>query len=295
MMICNKTPLSLFTFSSVDLEEEPFQVVIAKGIFDIVPGSFVELSPAQEPIQEDEAAPFKLGTDIVCHATAYAPTGERARSWRVRLAIGECKKSLTVTGPRAWVHAPLLGWSLSPIVPVRKVPIRYELAFGGEGYAPNPAGMGHVDPRRADKTRALAAPQILAADGRPPVFGEPYPVENFGAIPPSWLPRRDATYFDAFSVAHPDLVTRGYLSGHETVTLENLHPEHARLTFRLPDLLVAAAILDRAGFRYGAPLRLDTVSIDVERMRVVLIWRASPPLYRDGIARVDLAMQRRTS
>ncbi|TKD09561.1 DUF2169 domain-containing protein [Polyangium fumosum] len=219
MKTCNKTPLALSTFSSVDLEDELFQVVIAKGVFDIVPGAPLALASAQEVIGIDEAVPFKIGTDILCQATAYAPGGVPVPSFRVGWSMGASTKHHTVTGPRARVYTPLLGWSLSPIVPVRQAPLGDALAHEGEGYR--------------------------------------------------------------------------YLRGDEEVILENLHPEYPRLTFRLPNLLVATALVDRVGFRYGSPLRLDTLSIDVERMRAVLVWRASPPLYKDGVARVDLAMQRR--
>jgi len=295
MMTYNRTPLSFLTFPSVDLEDEPFQVVIAKGVFDIVHGSPLMLAKGQEPISNEETVPFKLGTDIICHATAYAPFGEKAASWQVCLSVGTLRKRLTVTGPRAWVHTPLLGWSLSPIVSVRQVPIDYSLAFGGPGYDENPLGLGFVDLRRVDTTQEIRAPQILSGDARPHALGERLRVEGFGPIATTWRPRRDASHFERFSAAHPDLVTSGYLRGDEEVTLEQMHASIPRLAFRLPNWLLATALMDRAGFRYGAPLLLDSVEIDVARMRAVLLWRAAPPIYKDGVARVDLAVSRRSS
>jgi len=63
------------------------------------------------------------------------------------------------------------------------------------------------------------------------------------------------------------------------------------ISFRLPSLLVATALVDGDGFRYGSPMRLDTLFIDADAMRAELSWRAALPVWKDGVARVDLAMR----
>lgn len=322
----NTTPYAVLSFPFVDREGAPFHAVIVKGTFAIEKDKPLTIAAEQAPIRaEDEAwadgatsslryesdlAPFKPATDVIVHATAHAPDKKPAPAWHAGISVGELKKRLVVTGPRAFAYTKKRGWTLGPIKPVDEVPIRYERAFGGaikvgerlEAYPNNPVGVGYVDPRAADRARAHAAPQILAADGRPPVFGEPYPVEGLCAIPRTWEPRRarvgsaepgqklprdfDPLYFNA---AHDDLISDGFLRGDEVVMLENLHPEHAALSFTLPWMIVAAAIVDRAGYRYGAPARLDTVLIDAERMRAELTWRATLPLYDDGVAHLDVA------
>jgi hypothetical protein len=328
MKINNRTPLSLLSFRTVDLDGEPFQVVVVKGTFEIVKDAPLGFAAEQAPIRtvddpwekgalsslrfEDDLAPFKPTTDIIVNATAYGPGGKPSAQWHAGVELGALRKRVLVTGPRAWVHAPLLGWSLSPIVPVRAVPVRYERAFGGEAYEKNPVGVGFVDARSADRSREVPAPQILSADGRLPVFGELYPVEGLGAVAKPWQPRRgragtfDEAWkaharpglprdFDPFywSAAHEDLICDDFLHGNEEVTLENLHPEHARLSFRLPHLVVVAALTDCNGHRYGSPTRLDTVLIDAERMRAELTWRATLPLHGQALARLDLAMKER--
>ncbi|UQA55738.1 DUF2169 family type VI secretion system accessory protein [Polyangium aurulentum] len=326
MKIKNATPLSLIAFQSVDLAGTPFEVVAMKGTFEIVKDAPLRLADAQEPIRtsdvlwerevpsslraEDDLAPFKPATDVIVNATAHAPGGKSAAQWHAGVKVGALRKRVLVTGPRAWVHAPLLGWSMSPIVPVRAVPIRYERAFGGETYEKNPVGVGMVDVRRVDRSSDVPVPQILPADGRVPVLGEPYPVEGLGAIAKPWQPRRAraGTFDDAlkaqerptlppdfnvayWNAAHPDLICDGFLRGDEAVELENLHPEHARLAFTLPALVVAAAIVDRDGYRYGSIARLDTLLIDAERMRAEITWRATLPLYKHGIARIDAGVR----
>jgi hypothetical protein len=194
------------------------------------------------------------------------------------------------------------------------VPLRYEKAFGGSGNAENPVGVGYVDPKKVDRASEVPAPQILTADGRAPVFGEPYPVEGLGAISKLWEPRRAraGTFDDALPIekqpripknhdplfwnaAPLDLIGDGFLRGYEDVELENLHPEHAKLSFTLPGLVVAAAIVDRVKYRYGSPARLDTVWIDAEAMQVELTWRVTLPVYKHGVARIDVGMIARDS
>ena len=206
MMLHNRTPLVVMAFPTEDLDGDPSLVVIAKGTFDVVKGEPIRWCESPSPIRtaavpwdpgvpssvryEDDLAPFKVGTDVIVNATAYAPGGQRMPSWRAGVRVGGLKKFVTVTGPRAWVHAPLLGWSLTPIVPVRHVPVRYELAFGGDGVEANPGGLGACDPRKADTSQPIAVPRVLAGDGRVPELGEFYPVEGLGAIARTWQPRR---------------------------------------------------------------------------------------------------------
>jgi hypothetical protein len=334
MQLRNRTPFAPFTFQSLDLADEPFQVVIVKGTFDIHKDAPLERSAEQEPVRtgdeywddprasslrwEDDLAPFKPRADIVVNATAYAPGGLPAKEWLAGVTVGGVTKQVLVTGPRAWVYAPPRGWVLGSPSPTAYVPIRYEHAFGGrierDGqvyvHEQNPAGLGFVDVRQVDTSRAVPAPTILTRDGRLPVLGETYPVEGLSAVAKPWLPRRTrAGTFDAawvaerhprlpldfdcgfFNCAHSDLIYDGYFRGDEEVRLERLHREHAIVTFRLPSLVVAAAITDRDGYRYGSPARLDTLTIDAERMKVLLLWRAALPLYRHGIARLDIAMR----
>lgn len=334
MKIRNRTPFSPYTFQTLDLDDDPFQVIIVKGTFDIVHGATLTLSALQDPIRtcdaywddqkpsslrwEDDLAPFKPGTDVVVNATAHAPGGRPTREWLAGITIGDRSKRVLVTGPRVWSYAPLVGWALGPVTPVTEMPIRYENAFGGfverdgivEVHQQNPVGVGFVDLRRLHTSRPIPAPTILSPDGRVPVFGEHYPVEGLSALAKPWLPRRAcAGTFDEvwvkhrhprlpydfdpafYNCAHPDLVQDGFLRGAEEIRLERLHREQEILVFSLPALVVAAAIVDRDDYRYGGPMRLDTLYIEPERLKAVLTWRVMLPLYRHGIKHIDIAMR----
>jgi len=334
MLLQNRTPFLAFTFESLDLAGEPFHVIVVKGTFDIVVGAGLRPAAQQEPVRtsdehwadatssslrwEDDLAPFKPHADIVVNATAHAPEGRPAREWLAGITVGDLTKRVRVTGPRAWVHAPLIGWGLGEPMLTAAVPIRYDHAFGGKVeqdgvtkvYEQNPVGVGFVDLRRLDTSRPVPAPTILPPDGHIPALGKSCPVEGLSAIAKAWQPRRArAGTFDAawiaerhprlpsdfdptyYNCAHPDLIYDGHLRGDEMVRLERLHPEHEILTFRLPALTVAAAITDRDAHRYGGPARLDTLSIDAERMKVLLTWRLTLPLYTRGISQLDVGVR----
>ncbi|MBK9265695.1 MAG: DUF2169 domain-containing protein [Polyangiaceae bacterium] len=184
ILLDNRTPLDVTTFAAKDFEDAPFHTVVAKGVFRIERDKPLVIDETQKEslLEEDDLVPFKLGTDVLLRATSFAPNG-KASSWCAGLAVGALKKYVTVTGPRAWMHAPLLGWSLTPAVPVNRVPLRYEFAYGGADYAPNPLGIGYVDPRKLDSGMIIPAPQILTGGARPLLFGKDCPVESFLPVP----------------------------------------------------------------------------------------------------------------
>ena len=206
MLIKNRTPLATMSLFTTDEEGHPCLGVIAKGAFEIRKDERIRIADTPASIRvlpvpwrdeapssirlADDLAPFKPCTDVILNGTAPASGGKPLPYWRARVRVGIVEKTVTVTGPRAWVHTPLLGWSLTEPVAVRQVPLRYELAFGGTACDANPVGAGYVDPRALDKTKAIPAPQLLTADGRAPAFGEAYPVEGFGAIAKPRQPRR---------------------------------------------------------------------------------------------------------
>lgn len=276
-----------------------------------------EGSPSASLKNEDDLAPYKSRTDVLVTATAHAPQGKPAREWLSGVSVGKVAKRILVSGPRVWVHTRMGGWALGEAEPVKSVPIRYERAYGGiamrssgaEAYQQNPVGRGYADGNTADKARPIVAPNLLTPDFVLPQLGGEYPVEGFSAVHKSWLPRRakagtfDETWrktrhpkvpedfdFGYYNCAHPDLIYPGLLEGGEEVRLERLHPDHEILRFRLPVHFVFAGVTDMIGYRYGGPARLDTVHIDVERMKLVLSYRATLPILGDGVSKVEAAL-----
>jgi len=267
---------------------------------------------------ESDLAPFKPRSDIVINATAHAPRGRALASWIVSAQVGQLQKQLLVTGPRYWRHHIVSGWRISDPEPCVEVPIRYESAYGGQWQheeeagvcEENPVGMGYVNRKHLDKSKPLPAPRIMSPDDLIIELDKGHKPEGFSAITKSWLPRRKygGTYdeqwlkkrhpylpedfdYSYYNCAHPDLIYNGYLKGNESVVLKRLHSKHDTLKFSLPAYRVGAAITDKDDYRYGALGNLDTVYMDVEQMRVYLVWRITLPLYKDGIKLLETKMK----
>ena len=176
----------------------------------------------------------------------------------------------------------------------------YERAFGGTHAVSdtqvlseerNPAGCGFVGQRRLAELVGLPLPNLEdpAQPLRTP--GDCPPPLGFGAIAPTWLPRRRfaGTYderwqrerapllprdFDArfFQVAHPRLIQPGYLRGGEPVVLRNLSAE-SELRFTVPTLNLEA-LVQLGNNVERPPLQLEMMLIAPDENRVELLFRA---------------------
>lgn len=210
----NHTPFSPLTFETLDLEDDPFQIIILRGSFQIVPGKPLRPTQEQQPVRtspayfgapdhsslraDDDLAPYKANSDIIVNATAYAPRGIPQARWQVGVRIGSFTKDLTVTGPRHWQSRWLRGWVLDAPEPVTAVPLRYEYAFGGQWThedatgvcEANPCGLGFVDPAHLSRKERVPAPQIESATDPIDQLGKYHRPQGFGPLAKSWLPRR---------------------------------------------------------------------------------------------------------
>ena len=258
---------------------------------------------ASSLVLENNLAPYKPKSDIHLTAVAHAPGKLPATGWPVAVEVGKIRKILSVTGPRFWTKG-LAGWSLTDPLPVAEVPILYENSYGGtwqesgksatcEG---NPVGAGLAGPEALAGQKPLAAPSILPPDTPTPALNKDMKVEGLGPIAPGWQPRLqhagtfDAVWektrwpdlpedfkFDFYNSAHPDLVYPGFLRGNEPVRLTNLTPS-GKLSFKLPDYLVAMLFRFEDGQIVPGPMQLDSLHIDVPKMRAYLVWRGIYPL-----------------
>ena len=181
---------------------------------------------------ESDYCPGKPHTDILLNAVAWAPGIQPVASWTCGLqmlrlyrdrhrhlrTVTLIDKSLQVYGPRHWQLNRALGyrrWQLTEPEPIRRLPIRYEYAYGGcipnpdpapdadpylACHAGNPAGCGLIHPVQLDQTpQQIPAPQIVLAEEagqlrqtitrrRLPV---PLHVAGLGIIHRAWQPRRE--------------------------------------------------------------------------------------------------------
>jgi hypothetical protein len=240
---------------------------------------------------------FKPRGEIILKATCFTPGGEAATSVDVSVEVADLiRKVFRVTGRRSWIPRTGGGFDISDPVPFRAMPIRYENAFGGPGHAANPVGQGLVASSGADGATLVHLPSVeypgalikTLADRPPPAcFG---PLEDsweprkskFGTIDDSWH-RNRAPWFPAdldwgyFNEAASDQqLTQGYFQGDEELRFTNMHPLHADYTITLPGIRPRCFVqgqTNNTGFFVEIPLKLDTIWVNLDDERVVLLWR----------------------
>jgi hypothetical protein len=254
---------------------------------------------------EPEVAFFKPATDVIMNGHAYAARG-RTTEMIVSLQVGPVQKQVRVTGERAWYRAAgKIG--VTRAAPFEKMPLTYERAFGGwdRSHADpklhtceprNPVGVGHRSSGVFEEY--LRLPNLEAPDQPLQRLGDRPPPAAFGFVPPHWQPRAAlaGTYderwkkerspllpkdFDRrhFNAASPGLIAPGYLRGDEPVTVNGATPGGGAWSFNLPGQpppVVRVAL--RGGTRHDLVSNLDTVIVEPDERRVLLLWRTHVPL-----------------
>jgi len=247
------------------------------------------------PRYATDFVPFKPKTDLLVAATAHAAGGKPVARLRASIAVNNRIKSLAVIGDRHWTIGPL-GAKPSEPAPFTKMPLGYERAFGGQSSRSNPVGRG------AGVQQGQPLPNIEYLDR---LIVQPTDRPNpagFGPIGMTWKPRAEklGTFNDTWKKTHwpwypsdldwsffnsaPEDQQFPYFRGDEKLAFENMHPEHPVYQTRLPGVQ-ARVFVERVGgaaFEEVA-VKLDTVWVDVEAEKLVLLWRgvtrvASPRL-----------------
>ena len=289
--------------------------VVSKATYRLEPG-ILALAEEQEPIhaherrwEDDEKrslyapadlVPVKPRVDVVLVGNAYSRNAQPVRSLVARLHVGRVDKSIEVRS--SLVRTPAgearegKAWT--------KMPLHYERAAGGPG-TDNPVGIG---PGGAPDARGERRLPNLQPPGFPIGGAQPPPPIGFGPIAADWPsrrsrapggpPRQDWSYsilgdgFDRayFQAAPPDQQL-DTLRPNERITLENLHPRHARLVARLPGVVVRARIEPRGGRAHEIDLVADTLWFDTRRGICAVTHRGSIDVDRpeqEGRIVVDL-------
>jgi hypothetical protein len=263
---------------------------------------------------ESDLVPFKPRADLLCVGRAHAPGGQAVTSLSVRFGLLDRPKEIRVFGDR---RLRMFGPTpeISPPAPFTAMDLSYSRAFGGAdpedpdgSFCPtNPLGRGYA--RKAGAQRDRPMPNL--EDPRHPLhnLGEPAAPAGFGPIGRTWQPRlalagtyderwqrerapeppEDFDYRFFNSAPAEQQIER--LRGDESLWVENLHPELSRLTVRLPGVRIRAffeaapQLRDDPAVVVGLRelrLRLDTAWLDMEALRLVLVWRTG--LYASHVA-----------
>lgn len=240
----------------------------------------------------------KPATDVLLVGQAYAPGGRPAAVMDVSLTVGPLQKIVRVFGDRFWQSDGVGQYATEP-QPFQTMPLVWERAFGGVDRAGselraevrNPVGAGYRAHDGEKELDGLPFPNL--EDPNEPITSwkqSPAPA-CFAPICAHWQPRQSyaGTYdegwqrqrapylpkdFDPrfFQLAPPGLVAPGYLQGGEWVEVRGATASGI-LSFQLPAVnLSVTYVLD--GNPNVQPANLDTVIIEPDENRVILVWRA---------------------
>jgi hypothetical protein len=241
----------------------------------------------------------KPGTDVLLTGSAWAPGGTPTWQTDVSVTVGPLMKTVRVFGDRVW-QAGAAGAVMTWVAPFERMPLVWERAFGGSDQTEkgptaewrNPVGAGFRAPNGAKPLSGLPLPNL--EDPAAPISSwkdAPAPA-GFGPVAAHWLPRRtyagtyDKTWeqsrapylphdFDPHfcQVAPVGLVTPQHLRGGELVDLRGVNAS-GTLRFLLPEVRLSATYrLDSQAER--RPGTLDTVIIEPDARRIVMVWRAA--------------------
>lgn len=248
----------------------------------------------------DESMPKQSG-EILLHANAYAPQGRPQRVVRSAVELdGRVLKEIAAVGDRVWKSS--VPTEPEPFV---MKPIRWDGAFGGEGFKPNPAGKG-FQPKEGSPLPNIEDPKRLITSMRqtpepagvgPYDLTRPQRLEKAGTYDKEWL---DKYYpglarnidWSFFNVAPRDQQIPGFFRGDEELVLENMHQEIPRLRCRLPEVRVRCFMRRKrkSGDEIQSELemRLDTLWLFPHASHGVLVFHGTAPVREDDASDVTL-------
>jgi hypothetical protein len=299
-------------------------VVVIKGTFVLPrPGEQVRLADEQEPlvmadtfsgepgysapVHEIDFAPRKHQCDILLVGSAYAPAGQAVTRTQVSLSVGPMRKACDVVGPRVW-EAGVTGIHASAPQPFTRVPVSYDVAFGGvdtesedpaehDAYMTNPAGRGFRKQLKNAWVDGKPLP-LTEEPGQPVTWpAERYKPMAFGPVGRGWQQRAcyagtyDAQWLDeVFPFLPKDFDERYYQAAPLDqqipiprqaldVSLVNFTPDGLR-QFTLPYFEAPVTIVPKKGGREDYIANLDTVVFEPDNNRFTMTWRVTRPLQR---------------
>lgn len=285
----------------------------------------IDISPAETftgepgfsaPLYECDYCRLKPRCDVLLNGSAYAPGGKPAERVSVGLRIEDWSKSFDVVGKRSWKGG-FLGLTSGPIEKFTVQPISYDVAFGGTDktdsdtaqhrtYLLNHAGVGYHT--NTNLQSIVGQPMPNTEERGKPITNPKgnYKPMSFGVVGRAWSPRYkwagtyDQKWLDDVCPLMPgdfnDLYSQSaaedqqidYLKGGETVELTNLTPA-GRTTFRIPSVEMPIVFLTKDWGHHDVAAPCDTILIEPDLGRFMLVWRACHPL-RKNLHEMDRAI-----
>ncbi len=257
---------------------------------------------------ESEFPLFKPRCDVLLNGSAYAPGGQPTKKVQVSMAVGPVKKSFKVTGDRVWDKV-LASTVPSEPKPFIKTTISYDRAYGGvdvapdkpdkpNTYQPNPVGVGHypLTPKKEligkplpNTAQPMQPINVRSGRFKPMALG---PIgRNFkarvayaGTYDQQWLdevfPFLPADFNPLYHQSAPADQQIDHPRGGEEITLLNLTPT-GETRFQIPTIEVPVEFTDASYERTQTQAVLDTIILEPDQERFMLVWRASKPLKKN--------------
>jgi hypothetical protein len=260
---------------------------------------------------ECDFAPYKPRADVIVIGHVYAPRGKAVGQVEATLEVGEVlRKTVCVYGDRTWEPG-LMGFRPSEPAPFVKMPLVYENAFGGSDHTHddpgrqgselrNTVGMGYRKNSDPKVLEGSPLPNLEHASERIKKWSDTPPPACFGVVSRGWRPRVGyaGTYdekwqeerlpflpedFDSrfFNAAAEDQQV-DHLRGGETVRCTNMTPSGS-FSFVVPTIELPIVFEFRDRSQTVQPV-LDTLVLEPDVPRVMLVWRASTALERKPTA-----------
>jgi uncharacterized protein YjbI with pentapeptide repeats len=242
----------------------------------------------------DLAMPKPRG-EVIVAGKAFALGGPKA-AVSVRVRCASVDKRLTVIGDRTWQVT-----GMTTPQPFTAMPVTWERAFGGEGFAKNPLGRGlgpvgvggaeiHALPNVEDPDRLISA----QGDKPDPVgllpMDQTWPerAARVGTYDGAWQKKRFPWFpedfdWEFYNVAPPDQRIEGYFTGGEDYAIEGMHPDKAVVRGQLPAGVPRVFILKKSAPDEIVYLEshMDTIVLFPNIERGVVVYRTSTPVDED--------------
>lgn len=246
----------------------------------------------------DMGMPKRRG-EYVVYGKCHAPLGETALGVSVRAKVGPLDKTLAVWGQRVWQRRGMV-MSASEPVPFNAVDMNYTNAFGGDGFANNPIGIGMPledkrQPHFLPRVELPGSPVAFIDDRPQPAglgpldFTWPQRFSKAGTYDDAWLKTRFPGYaadmdWSIFNTAQPDQWLPSYFSGNESFEIAGMHPEKKQVGGQLPSNAIRCFVTlktDSGHSLQEVPTRAETLVLFPGAERAILMFRGVTEITTD--------------
>lgn len=303
----------------LDKDGRDWCVVVVKGTFSVAPdGSTTPADEMVPPVAADEHygdpattairyecdfVRFKPKVDVLLVGHAVAPRRRPATELDVTLEIGSIRKTVRVFGNRTWQGG--LSARASAPEPFESMPLNYGRSFGGPANLEaqkngtevrNPIGVGFY--RRLSGGDLAGKPLPNLEDTAHPYRtpSDTPPPAGFGVIGRGWQPRvkfagtydqkwlddrfpfLPADFDEQYFQSAPADQQLAQLKGGERITCTNVR-EDGPFTAVVPSLDIPLTFRFRGRDEVIAS-RPDTLIIEPDRRRLVIVWRGQVAMGR---------------